>query len=123
MTCLSIWSAHRIARSVRGTFAQHARTFPRAVLIVIGLSLIIGWSNLAATSAHAQSYSPRQQATQAPPAAFTPRTGASSRRAIKVATIVRPPFMFQTDDGPAGFSIELWQLITERIGRPTEFVV
>lgn len=41
---------------------------------------------------------------------------------LKVATIVRPPFVIRTDDGFSGFSIELWRAIAEELKLDFEWV-
>ncbi len=51
-------------------------------------------------------------------AALTPATGAER---ISVGTIERPPFVMVTDEGLTGFSIELWNAISEDLGLETHY--
>ena len=45
----------------------------------------------------------------------------TTKPALKIATIERKPFAFNTADGVTGFSIELWRAIAVKIGRKTTF--
>ena len=53
---------------------------------------------------------------------LSPVTGGFSRAKLRIVSIERHPFMIRTDDGMAGFAIDLWQEIARQIGREYELV-
>jgi polar amino acid transport system substrate-binding protein len=100
--------AVRVSSNQGDSFFRAAARVARAGLRVC----VFLWAALAITAAYAQSAQN-----------FSPREGGFSTNDVRVATIERPPFMMQTDAGPVGFSIDLWQALSRQTGFRTEFVV
>ena len=116
--------------SMRGNgspFRQGAGTAGRrlptpAVLLLVALALM-AMLTAAPSLTWAQENGASGTVGPAAAAAPAPRKG-PPEKPLKVLTKVIPPFVIQQHDGALqGFSIDIWQAVGQRLGRPSEIVL